>query len=714
MDQIEEARKLHFSVDLVSQAHNHLEFLCAIDRATSLRNVANLRRALYRYERYWLPLAADHPGKQLSGPLDVEWMWHCHMLSPKKYIDDCKAVCGSVVDHTLKNKWQFGTDQKRATSLWSEKYPDEPFHPSYKAPFDESKLESFSSKISYDIIAAASRQGVFFYQVSLPHYQDTLYLQDSLQRYKQFLYLRTKVNGFITPCFDQDLMWHSHQVNPLAYAADTKRIVGFVFNHDDSTNDRTEGSDLVTCHKSTSEEWQSLFDEPFASYGAMYRGYPYAGYFYDLSSNDLISMSSKDFQIQFDQFKLTDVDAGISINDCVLEITTDRPETNKHVFETALPSQTKQNDFISWAPDSVILPITTEKERSLLISLKKKTKFLLFGTKYEQLTTGVIDIASLVKNGLSKEETNFDCNVDMRSAQLELQGSIRNIQPNTCKLVIQAGEFKSSVVPETVRQSWGPMPLERLPTGRPNECREAIHTLLDGDGKTLFTVRVLQSSPLTLSCVRVLYEDKPVAFASLTHLDQLPLTSQVSSSRPCLNPREGDHAMTIKSHKGDWGILVGRWIPSKTVQKQNDDGDSISYGTMQIKFFHLTKEVTESVTLQYSRSSPVKRFKLQSVDIDLETGSLSIDASTAEVGEHIALAFSVGLMHVLCTSRPKDWNEGAQFPSPFSDISLVKSCGLYNHAPTGQFVISQFGEKHAALCGGGKIDCSKRWEQLAK
>ena len=40
-----------------------------------------------------------------------------------------------------------------------------------------------ASALSYDIAAAAQRQAAFFYQVSLPHYQDTQFLKTALERY---------------------------------------------------------------------------------------------------------------------------------------------------------------------------------------------------------------------------------------------------------------------------------------------------------------------------------------------------------------------------------------------------------------------------------------------------------------------------------------------------------------------------------------------------
>jgi hypothetical protein len=39
-----------------------------------------------------------------------------------------------------------------------------------------------ASKLTYDIAAAASRQSVFYYQVSLPHYRDPVFIDAAVRR----------------------------------------------------------------------------------------------------------------------------------------------------------------------------------------------------------------------------------------------------------------------------------------------------------------------------------------------------------------------------------------------------------------------------------------------------------------------------------------------------------------------------------------------------
>merc|ERR1711994_625111 len=85
-----------------------------------------------------------------------------------------------------------------------------------------------SSKITYDIKSAALRQGSFYYQVSLSHYKDEAFMRDAFKRYKMYLLLKKENKStFLVPCYDIDLVWHTHQVHPQAYQCDTTAILGF-------------------------------------------------------------------------------------------------------------------------------------------------------------------------------------------------------------------------------------------------------------------------------------------------------------------------------------------------------------------------------------------------------------------------------------------------------------------------------------------------------
>lgn len=51
------------------------------------------------------------------------------------------------------------------------------------------------------------------FQISLPHYTSTKFLSEAVDRYLNFLLLKqTYTDQFLTPCYDFDIVWHTHQV----------------------------------------------------------------------------------------------------------------------------------------------------------------------------------------------------------------------------------------------------------------------------------------------------------------------------------------------------------------------------------------------------------------------------------------------------------------------------------------------------------------------
>ena len=81
------------SVYLVSEAQEHLRFLKNVnDNAKTLGLPHVIANAIRRYETCWLPLLAINQNENILPPLDVHWVWHVHMLSPKRYYDDIKKV----------------------------------------------------------------------------------------------------------------------------------------------------------------------------------------------------------------------------------------------------------------------------------------------------------------------------------------------------------------------------------------------------------------------------------------------------------------------------------------------------------------------------------------------------------------------------------------------------------------------------------------------
>ena len=284
-----------------------LDFLRIIDLNRHIfYNEEFLKVSVRRYEKYWLPLLATLSDSNVEDlkyapPLDVHWVWHVHMLAPVQYRMDCMAVVGDrVLNHALQSLDVIMSNSEMTRVAWKRRYPNVPFDftdlKTYKegdtpsAGPDEEKqppgAEGFRSKITYDIVNAAMRQGAFYYQVSLPHYKDREFMADGIVRYKMFLALKKEnKDKFIVPCYDIDLAWHTHQVHPALYYQDTMEILGFVLKHDDSVNDRSEGSKLNMSDEVTRKLWHQKFQVPFPRPGSMFRGNPPHGKLAQLSKS---------------------------------------------------------------------------------------------------------------------------------------------------------------------------------------------------------------------------------------------------------------------------------------------------------------------------------------------------------------------------------------------------------------------------------------------
>ena len=267
-------------INLAIAAGYELDFLKELDRYIILDDPNVVKISAWRYEHLWLPLLSqisqDHTQDLEYLPLfDVHWIWHVHMLSPSHYTRDCKKNFGRIFNHELFSLEDMMEKCDHTKQVWEKAYPGHPFHlPS--TPEEIIKIYSdllhscASTSLRYDIRAASHRQRSFFYNVSLPHYWNQDFLSQALQRYEKFLYLKKKRGSlFLVPCYDIDLIWHTHQVHPLIYTDDCLEILGHLLPHDDTDADRSEGSKLDTFFRRTADYWQMHYQEPYSKPGAM-------------------------------------------------------------------------------------------------------------------------------------------------------------------------------------------------------------------------------------------------------------------------------------------------------------------------------------------------------------------------------------------------------------------------------------------------------------
>ena len=114
-------KNINISVDLVDAARKQLVFLREVDKHPDLYSGELVRKAIRRYELFWLPLAAEHSGKEIAPPLDVHWVWHVHMLAPYYYEKDCLSVVQCVPDHKLMSDNSRHAAMERAKAIWEDR-----------------------------------------------------------------------------------------------------------------------------------------------------------------------------------------------------------------------------------------------------------------------------------------------------------------------------------------------------------------------------------------------------------------------------------------------------------------------------------------------------------------------------------------------------------------------------------------------------------------
>lgn len=464
---------LPISINLVDAAVHQLDFLRKVDKHPELYSGAAVTNAIRRYETIWLPLAAKHPKESLVPPLDVHWVWHCHMLAPYYYEKDCTNITGKVVDHRLLDENGYHRGMKMCELLWHEFAKNEPFH----ANFEDISENNFKSKCSYNLEGAISRQRMFCYQVSLPHYRDPLFLQQSLTRYKKYLYLK-KMNQdqFLVPCYDFDLIWHSHQLHPIIYKQDTERILGRMFNHDDSVNDRSENSKLSLSDANTRALWKKVFKEDFAMCGCMYRGDPPAGKLAKVTAAQLYQVSSKRANVTIHKIKVDNLNEEHT-QKLTLKVSVLGPDLS--ISETVLKLKGPQ---IEWGPKELCsIAVDTAASSFLQFELLGKKGFLCLGSNH---SCGMLHF----RLAEALDDTPAEGQVINLEAPL-LEGGTGSVSGlniafgltfgppgrGPCILALQSCPFQTYTMPENIEDLWGPIPLPKLPEGTTNTCVVASH-----------------------------------------------------------------------------------------------------------------------------------------------------------------------------------------------------------------------------------------------
>ncbi|KAJ8299322.1 hypothetical protein KUTeg_023382 [Tegillarca granosa] len=674
-----------FGVDLEEAALNEINFLKNVNKYPGLYGGPLVKRAIHStktsndfhikghkylkfvvllpYEYYWLPLCAlEDSGKTLTAPLDIEWIWHCHMLSPKSYVNDCKHLVGKVIDNKVNSPKEKSIGLALTREKWLVKYPNEPFE--LDLTHSEFVANNYISKSSYNLEKAVHRQQAFYYQVSLPHYRDKQFLKACVKRYKKFLKLKQQNRKtFIVPCYDIDLIWHTHQLHPHVYKQDTEKILGEIFHHDDSVNDRTPGSKLDVSDRNTRMLWKECFNEHFAMSGAMFRGEPPTGKLVPVPEFDMFRICSKTATFELQEVELYNMSGSIK-DICGIKFSAD--------FSSGLSLELlklkKPNKYGMWTKDKHKMePYDLETCHCNLITVRIYESKGMFGSKHLK-SSGEFAVDPLLINCSTVNERAYQTTNILLSdkSYLKLVHAITVTELGLCMLKLQPESYHNCVMPEAVEQMWGPVPLPHLPENVQNECAVASHKVKSPRGEVVFTCRVIHSLPLLMSVVQIYYHDQLSVVCHLIGSDQLPKPNQANKPESCvtLDPTQGERAVLIKNNKGDWGIMTGRWtgvckgVPGVkgTKHTKGKPGKPGNPGYLHVKLFKFSTNEWTDLSLESSFKREDFKFSFDGIKVNMETGDITMHPKTA--AEKLGVAFSIVLLQILCQPRPKEWKPG--------------------------------------------------------
>ena len=109
----------------------------------------------------------------------------------------------------------------------------------------------------FDIAASSECQANFLWQVSGPRFADDDFLEQGVENYYKFLLLKNYSSLPLVPTYQIELTWHTHMlVNTGNYNKGCICLHGSTFHHDDSLNDRTQGSKLDLTFQATTQLWK--------------------------------------------------------------------------------------------------------------------------------------------------------------------------------------------------------------------------------------------------------------------------------------------------------------------------------------------------------------------------------------------------------------------------------------------------------------------------
>ncbi|KAL9978858.1 hypothetical protein ACROYT_G016438 [Oculina patagonica] len=559
-----------------------------------------------------------------------------------------------MLDHSPINSAQRNLALQLTKDRWSTVFPEEPFEVDLSKP--PPVLTEYQSRIQYNLEEACYRQFKFYYQVSLPHYSDDLFLQSAVERYEHHLQLK-KLHPDVSmvPCYDVELIWHTHQLHPLNYKRTTAELLGKSLHHDDTVRGRRTPASVFYdfSERKTREVWKAA-GLRFAKAGAMYRGDPpdptppppnwlyltLARLEYSCWIRKIEALGFKSNEVYF-----------VRVENLTRELLfkqafkgSDRLSTNHPPHRVTLDNGTKHTVIVSlYKPGFIRMKFITESQVDLLPYLPT---------------------------------VSFDCTVRQRPIIIDvpLCGGQYTVKL-TLKIdppIITKYWFEIQPRKDTVRINHPSMilncPQEFFPASDlakhvslPCDCyTQPVH---DWRGNQAFSCRVVHITDTLLSALEIInLYGQVVASAHTISPDTFPERKQVQDhQKNFLNPGEDENAMLIRRGNKDWGVCIAKLQETSLAVKDVD-----------LKFYKLFGERGWCSVRNFSYGVWLIKFDSDTmVRVDLKLNRVVISPRAQSIPQSLALAFSLLVLYRLCIPNYSLPSEISLLPSQTASFSFT-------------------------------------------
>jgi hypothetical protein len=216
---------------LVAAAEAQLDFFTRAIRFIDGASDALLRDCVHDYCSFLMQAGnAGSATRDAVPTFEVEVVWRAHLLSPVSYTQDCAAILGGnysprAVDHCPRSAGIYSTSAA-TTEL-------------FRAPPRVVRGRCTSVAWTAKLMATVRRQRHFMdkiVQMRKLGAMCTEQLAEEVGRYRAFLVEAATCGEkaeIDVPSLELDLVWHTHMLYPVRYAAECVELTGRLINHDD-------------------------------------------------------------------------------------------------------------------------------------------------------------------------------------------------------------------------------------------------------------------------------------------------------------------------------------------------------------------------------------------------------------------------------------------------------------------------------------------------